>query len=87
MTRKAHISRLDKYEDGKLWLYNGFGQLVVMDVKNPEPRIVDEQRLRVALKKGQVELRTENSADIGLIISVLSQAQTTRTSDPSLRSL
>lgn len=87
MTRKVHISRLDKYEDGKLWLYNGFGQLVVMDVKNPEPRIVDEQRLRVALKKGQVELRTENSADIGLIISVLSQAQTTRTSDPSLRSL
>ena len=79
LTRKARISRLDKYEDGKLWLYNGFGQLVVMDVKNPEPRIVDEQRLRIALKKGQVELGSENSADIGLIISVLSQPRTTRT--------
>jgi len=78
MTRKASVSRLDKYEDGRLWLYNGFGQLVAMDVKNPAPGIVDEKRLRIALKKGQVELRTDNSADIGLIISVLSQAQTTR---------
>jgi hypothetical protein len=48
-------------------------------VKNPEPKIVDEQRLRIALKKGQVELKSENSADIGLIISVLSQPRTTRT--------
>jgi len=81
MTRKARISRLDKYEDGKLWLYNGFGQLVAMDVKNPETRMVDERRLRIALKKGQVELKTENSADFGLIISVLSQTETTRTVD------
>jgi len=79
MTRKARVSRLDKYEDGKLWLYNGLGQLVVMDVKNPEPKMVDEQRLRIALRKGRVELRTENSADIGLIVSVLSQTETTRT--------
>jgi len=81
MTRKARISRLDKYEDGRLWLYNGFGQLVTMDLKNREPRMIDERRLRIALKKGQVELRTENSADIGLIISVLSQTETTRTVD------
>jgi len=76
MARKARTSRLDKYEDGKLWLYNGFGQLVALDAKNPEPRMVDEQRLRIALKKGQVEIRTDNSADLSLILSVLSQAQT-----------
>jgi hypothetical protein len=87
INRKAGRARLDKYEDGRLWVYNGFGQLVAMDVKNPEPKMVDEQRLRIALKKGQVELRSENSADIGLIISILSKAQTSRTVDPSLRSL
>jgi len=76
MARKARTSRLDKYEDGKLWLYNGFGQLVAIDAKNPEPRMVDEQRLRIALKKGQAEIRTENSVDLSLILSVLSQAQT-----------
>ena len=76
MARKARTSRLDKYEDGKLWLYNGFGQLVALDAKNPEPRMVDEQRLRIALKKGQVEIRTDNSADLSLILAVLSQAQT-----------
>jgi hypothetical protein len=79
IARKARMSRLDRYQDGRLWLYNGLGQLVAMDVKNPEPRIVDERRLRIALKKGHVELRTENSADLALIISVLSQAQTTST--------
>ncbi len=76
VARKARMSRLDRYENGRLWLYNGFGQLVAMDVKTPEPRMVDEQRLRIALKKGQVELRTENSADLGLIRSVLSQGAT-----------
>jgi hypothetical protein len=58
-----------------------------MDVKNPVPEIVDEKRLRIALNKGQVELRTENSADIALKISVLSQAQTIRKVDSTLRSL
>ena len=76
VARKARLSSLDRYEDGKLWLYNGFGQLVALDAKNPEPRMVDEQRLRIALKKGQVEIRTDNSADLSLILSVLSQAQT-----------
>jgi hypothetical protein len=76
MARKARTSRLDRYEDGRLWLYNGFGQLVAMDANNPEPRMVDEQRLRISLKKGQVEIRTDNSADLSLILSVLGQAQT-----------
>ncbi len=76
VARKARASRLERYEDGKLWLYNGFGQLVAMDANNPEPRMVDEQRLRIALKKGRVEIRTDNSADLSLILSVLSQAQT-----------
>ena len=76
MARKARTSRLDRYEEGRLWLYNGFGQLVAMDVKNPEPKKVNEQQLRIALKKGQVEIRTENSANLSLILSVLSQAQT-----------
>jgi len=77
ISRRARLSRLDKYEDGRLWLYNGFGQLVVFDVNNPEPRIVDEQRLRIRLRKGQLEVRTENSADIALLVSVLNKAQTT----------
>ncbi len=68
MAKKARTSRLDRYEDGKLWLYNGFGQLVAMDARNPEPRMIDEQRLRIALKKGQ--------ADLSQVISVLIQAQT-----------
>ena len=76
IARKARMSRLDRYEDGRLWLYNGFGQLVTIDAKDSEPRMVDEQRLRIALKKGQVEIRTDNSADLSLILSVLSQAQT-----------
>ena len=76
MARKARISRLDRYEDGRLWLYKGFGQLVAMDAKNPEPRMIGEQRLRIALKKGQVEIRTDNSADLSQVISVLIQAQT-----------
>jgi len=76
IARKARTSKLDRYEGARLWLYNGFGQLVAMDAKNPEPRMIDEQRLRIALKKGQAEIRTENSADLSLILSVLSQAQT-----------
>jgi hypothetical protein len=85
ISRKARMSRLDRYEDGRLWLYNGFDQLIAMELKNPEPRVVDEQRLRIALKKGHVELRTENSADLSLILSVLSQAQTAPAVDPSLK--
>jgi len=85
IARKARMSRLDRYEEGRWWLYNEFNQLVAMELKDPEPRMVDEKRLRTALKKGRVELRTENSADLGLIISVLGHAQTTPTVDPSLR--
>ncbi|HXL51428.1 MAG TPA: hypothetical protein VN949_06415, partial [Candidatus Limnocylindrales bacterium] len=76
IARKARTSKLDRYEGARLWLYNGFGQLVAIDAKNPEPRMVDEQRLRIALKKGQVEIRTDNSADLSQVISVLIQAQT-----------
>src|SRR6266581_6966486 len=36
---------------------------------NSEPRIVDEQRLRIRLRRGQLEVRTENSADLALFIS------------------
>jgi hypothetical protein len=54
-------------------------------VKNPEPGIVDEERLRLVLKKGRVELRTENSADLGWILSILSLAQRAPTVDSSLR--
>jgi hypothetical protein len=85
VARKARVSRLDRYEDGRLWLYNGFDELVAIELKNPEPRLFDEQRLRLALKKGHVELRTENSADLSLILSVLSHAQTAPTVDSSLR--
>jgi hypothetical protein len=86
VNRKAGISRLDKYEDGRLWLYNGFDQLVSLDMENPEPRMVDEQRLRISLRKSQLEIRTENSADLNLILSVLSQAPTTPIADPSVKS-
>jgi hypothetical protein len=85
IARKARMSRLDRYQNGRLWLYNGFGELVAMDVKSPKPRIVDDQQLRIALKKGHVELRTQNSADLSLILSVLSHAQTAPAVDPSLK--
>jgi hypothetical protein len=58
------------------------------DVKNPEPGIVDEQLLRLVRlvpKKGRVELRTENSADLALILSVIIPAQKAPTVDSSLR--
>jgi hypothetical protein len=55
------------------------------DVKNPEPGIVDEQLLRLVPKKGRVELRTENSADLALILSVIIPAQKAPTVDSSLR--
>jgi hypothetical protein len=74
--RKAGKTKLDKYENGRLWFYNGFDMLVSIDVGTVAPVIVDEQRIRVALKKGQVELKTENSADLNLIVSVLNTRQT-----------
>lgn len=54
-------------------------------MKNPEPGIVDEQLLRLVPKKGRVELRTENSADLALILSVIIPAQKAPTVDSSLR--
>ncbi len=50
--------------------------LVSIDVGTVAPVMVDEQRIRIALKKGQVELKTENSADLNLIMSVLNTTQT-----------
>jgi hypothetical protein len=83
VNRKARVSKLDKYEEERLWIYNGFDQLVALDVTDPQPRMVDEHRLIIAHKKGQMEIRTENSADLSLILSVLSQAQTISKVDPS----
>jgi hypothetical protein len=45
--------------------------LVSVDVRNVAPVAVDEQRIRIPLKKGQLELKTENSADLNTILSVL----------------
>jgi hypothetical protein len=76
IARKAGKTKLDKYESGRLWFYNGFDMLVSIDVGTVAPVMIDEQRIRLALKKGQVELKTENSADLNLILSVLNSTQT-----------
>lgn len=75
------LTRLDRYEDGKLWFYNGLDMLVALDVKETPPIILDEQRIRINLKKGQVEFRTENSADINLVLSVLNPTKSIPTLD------
>ena len=77
--RRARKSRLDRFEDGSLWFYNGLDMLVPVDVKNVPPEIVDEQRIRLSLKKGRLELRTDNSADLNLALSILSPVHMTRT--------
>jgi hypothetical protein len=76
IAKKLQRTKLDKYETGRLWFYNGFDMLASVDVKTIAPVIVDQQRIRIALKKGQLELKTENSADLNLIISVLNTTQT-----------
>jgi hypothetical protein len=75
VAKKAGKTKLDKYENGRLWFYNGFDMLVSLDLETAAPVSVDQQRIRIALKKGRLELKTENSADLNLIISVLNATQ------------
>src|SRR5215471_12414450 len=79
--RKAGKAKLDKYEHGSLWFYNGFNMLVSMELNEESPIMLDEERIRIALKKGQIELSIENSADLQFVLSVLNASQIHRT-DP-----
>ena len=79
--RRVRISRLDRFENGRLWFYNGFDMLVLLDVKNVPLEILDEQRVVVSLKKGRIELKTENSADLNLALSILNPARAAPTLD------
>lgn len=69
--RRVRRSRLDKFENDTLWFYNGLDQLVSWEVKNLPTEIVDEQRIRISLKNGRIDLRTETSADLSLALSII----------------
>ena len=73
--RRVRRSRLDRFEKDTLWFYNGLDQLVSIEVKNLPAEIVDEQRIRISLKKGRMDLKTENSADLNLALSILNPAR------------
>ena len=66
---------LDKLQDGNLWYYDDtlFHVLTHVKIAKSAPIDVDDQRIRIALKRGRWEVRTENTADLELIRTVFKQ--------------
>lgn len=72
--------KLDKFENGIISLYNSYDTLTQFQIENFQPTIIDEQRVRVKLKKGQLEIRIRNPLDLNRVVSLLSLEQSTRPS-------
>ena len=51
---------LDKFEEGRLWLYNAFDTLTSFEVKSLSPSWSNSERVALALQRGFLEIRTEN---------------------------
>ena len=62
---------LDKLEDSRLWLYDAFDTLISFKVKSLSPSELGSEKVVLVLEKGSLEIRTENSADLENIRSVV----------------
>ena len=62
---------LDKFEDSRLWLYDAFDTLISFNVKSLSPSELGSEKVVLVLEKGSLEIRTENSADLENIRSVV----------------
>ncbi len=65
---------LDKFEEGRLWLYDRFGTFTSFEIKNLLPEQSSAERIVLELKKGSLEIRAENSSDLETVRNVLSTA-------------
>ena len=65
---------LDKFEEGRLWLYNSFGTLTSFEVKSVSPPESHSERVLLALQSGFLEIRTENISELETIRTVLTAA-------------
>jgi len=64
---------LDKFESSRLWLYDAFDTLTSFEVKSLSPSDFDTEIVLV-LERGSLEIKTENSADLESIRSVVRAA-------------
>ena len=65
---------LDKFEEGRLWLYNAFDTLTLFEVKSLSPSWSNSERVTLALQRGFLEIRTENMSELETIRAVLTAA-------------
>ena len=65
---------LDKFETSRLWLYDAFDTLTSFEVKSLSPSEFDTEKVVLVLERGSLEIRTENSADLETIRSVVRAA-------------
>ena len=65
---------LDKFEEGRLWLYNAFDTLTSFEVKSLSPSWSNSERVTLALQRGFLEIRTENMSELETIRAVLTAA-------------
>ncbi len=65
---------LNTFESGRLWLYDAFDTLTSFEVKSLSPMEFDTEKVVLVLETGSLEIRTENSADLESIRSVVRAA-------------
>ena len=65
---------LDKFEEGRLWLYDAFGTLTSFEVKSLSPSRSNSEKVILPLQSGFLEIRTENISELETIRAVLTRA-------------
>lgn len=65
---------LDRFEEGRLWLYDAFGTLTSFEVKSLSPSRSNSEKVILALQRGFLEIRTENISELETVRAVLTRA-------------
>ena len=65
---------LDKFEQGRLWLYDSFGTLTSFEVKSVSPSPSNSEKVILVLQRGFLEIRTENISELEMIRTILTSA-------------
>jgi len=65
---------LDRFEDGRLWLYDVSGTLTSFEIMSISPLPSDPEKVILLLPSGFLEIRTENTTELEAIRTVLTGA-------------
>ena len=64
---------LDRFEEGRLWLFDTFGTLTSFEVKSLSPSRSNSEKVILVLQSGFLEIRTENMSELETIRGVLTR--------------